>query len=117
VSVTIAGLLTLPVAVATTPGHTPTLGAVAALATLGVVGTAVGFIIFYELINGVGAGRASLVSYLAPGVALFYGAIFRGESITVAAVGGLVLILAGVAIASRPRRAPVRVAAPEPARA
>jgi drug/metabolite transporter (DMT)-like permease len=77
----------------------------------------VGFIIFYELINGVGAGRASLVSYLAPGVALFYGAIFRGESITLAAVGGLVLILAGVAIASRPRRAPVRVAAAEPARA
>ena len=113
VSVTVAGLLVLPAAVATTPGHTPTVGAVAALATLGVVGTAVGFIIFYELINGVGAGRASLVSYLAPGVALFYGAIFRGESITVAAVGGLVLILAGVAIASRPRRVVVR-RAPEP---
>src|SRR4051795_4704248 len=51
VSVTLAGVMTLPAAVATTPGHTPTLGAVAALATLGVVGTAVGFIIFYELIN------------------------------------------------------------------
>ena len=34
------------------------------------------------------------MSYLAPGVALFYGALFRGEAITVAAVGGLVLILA-----------------------
>jgi drug/metabolite transporter (DMT)-like permease len=90
---------------------------VAALVTLGVLGTALAFVIYYELINGVGAGRASLVSYLAPGVALFYGAIFRGEAITVAAVAGLVLILAGVAIASRRRRAPVRVPAPEPARA
>jgi drug/metabolite transporter (DMT)-like permease len=53
------------------------------------------------------------VSYVAPGVALFYGAIFRGEAITVAAVLGLVLILAGVAIASRPRRPRVRVAAAE----
>ena len=113
ISVTVAGLLTLPIAVATTPGHTPTLGAAAALLGLAVVGTAAGFIIYYELINGVGAGRASLVSYLAPGVALFYGAIFRGEAITVAALAGLVLILAGVAIASGRRRVTVRVPEPE----
>jgi drug/metabolite transporter (DMT)-like permease len=110
ISVTVAGVATLPVGLATTPGHAPTPGAVAALLALAVVGTALGFIIYYELINGFGAARASLVSYLAPGVALFYGAIFRGESITVAAVGGLVLILAGVAIASRPRRSPELVA-------
>jgi drug/metabolite transporter (DMT)-like permease len=65
-------------------------------------------VIFYKLIAEVGAGRASLVSYLAPGVALFYGAIFRDEAITVAAVAGLVLILGGVAIASRRRRQPLR---------
>ena len=45
-----------------------------------------------------------------PGVALFYGAIFLDEKITVAAVGGLVLILGGVAIASRPKRVPAPVA-------
>jgi drug/metabolite transporter (DMT)-like permease len=61
-------------------------------------------VIFYKLINEVGAGRASLVSYLAPGVALFYGALLLDEAITVAAIAGLVLILAGVALASRPRR-------------
>jgi drug/metabolite transporter (DMT)-like permease len=114
ISVTVAGLATLPVALATTPGHTPTAGSAAALLVLAVVGTALGFIIYYQLINGFGAGRASLVSYVAPGVALFYGAIFRGEAITVAAVAGLVLILAGVAIASRPRRVTVRKAALEP---
>jgi drug/metabolite transporter (DMT)-like permease len=113
ISVTVAGVATLPVALATTPGHTPTAGSAAALLVLAVVGTALGFIIYYQLINGFGAGRASLVSYVAPGVALFYGAIFRGEAITVAAVLGLVLILAGVAIASRPRRPRVRVAAAE----
>jgi drug/metabolite transporter (DMT)-like permease len=101
IAVTVAGVMTLPIAVATTPGHTPTLGATAALVVLGVLGTALAFVIYYKLINEVGAGRAALVSYLAPGVALFYGAVFRDEPITVAAIGGLVLILGGVYIASR----------------
>jgi drug/metabolite transporter (DMT)-like permease len=110
ISVTVGGLVTLPAALATTPGHGPTVGAAASLLALGVGGTALAFVIFYKLINEVGAGRASLVSYLAPGVALFYGGLFRHEAITFAAVAGLVLILAGVYVASR--RAAVRVPAP-----
>jgi drug/metabolite transporter (DMT)-like permease len=111
ISVTIAGLLTLPIGIATTPGHTPGLGAIAAVLTLGAVGTAIAFVIYYELINGIGPARAALVSYLAPGIALFYGAIFLDEKITAAAIGGLVLILAGVAIASRPKKVRAPVAA------
>jgi drug/metabolite transporter (DMT)-like permease len=75
---------------------------------LGAIGTALAFVIFYRLMLDVGPARASLVSYLAPGVALFYGAVFRDEAITLAAVAGLVLILGGVAIASRRRRQPLR---------
>jgi len=110
ISVTVAGLITLPVGIATTPGHTPTAGAIAAVVALGAVGTAIAFVIYYELINGIGPARAALVSYLAPGVALFYGAVFRHEPITVAAVAGLALILGGVALASRRSRAPEPVA-------
>jgi drug/metabolite transporter (DMT)-like permease len=117
ISVTVAGVLTLPAGIATTPGHTPTLGATAALVGLAVVGTALAFMIFYELINGVGPARAALVSYLAPGVALFYGAIFLDETVTMAAIAGLVLILGGVAIASRAKRVKLSVPAPAPARA
>jgi drug/metabolite transporter (DMT)-like permease len=117
ISVTVAGVLTLPAGIATTPGHTPTLGAVAALVALGVVGTALAFMIFYELINGIGPARAALVSYLAPGVALFYGAIFLDEKVTIAAIAGLVLILGGVAIASRAKKVKLPVPAPQAARA
>jgi drug/metabolite transporter (DMT)-like permease len=117
ISVTVAGVLTLPAGIVTTPGHTPTLGAAAALVGLAVVGTALAFMIFYELINGVGPARAALVSYLAPGVALFYGAIFLDETVTMAAIAGLVLILGGVAIASRAKRVKLSVPAPAPARA
>ena len=116
ISVTVAGVMTLPVALATTPGHTPDLGSTAALVVLGVLGTALAFVIYYELIGAIGAARAALVSYLAPGIALFYGAIFLDEAITAAAVVGLVLILGGVAIASRPKRVAAPVAAPAPAR-
>ena len=116
VSLSVAAIVTLPPAAATVPAETPGLRAVAALVVLGAVGTALAFVIFYKLIAEVGAGRASLVSYLAPGVALFYGAVFLDEPITVAAIGGLALILGGVALASRPRREPIASApyGPEP---
>ena len=97
--------------------HADGLGSVAAVVALGAVGTAIAFVIYYELINGIGPARAALVSYLAPGVALFYGAIFLDEAVTVAAVVGLVLILGGVAIASRPKRVPAKGPAPAAARA
>jgi len=116
VSISVAAVMTLPPAAATAPTEMPGLGAIASVVALGAVGTALAFVIFYKLIAEVGAGRASLVSYLAPGVALFYGAVFLDEAITLAAVAGLVLILAGVALASRPRREPVASApyGPEP---
>jgi drug/metabolite transporter (DMT)-like permease len=104
VSISIAAVMTLPIAAATAPTEWPGLRALAALFVLGAVGTAIAFVIFYKLISEAGAGKASLVAYLAPGVALFYGAVFLDEVITAAAVAGLVLILGGVALASRPRR-------------
>ena len=75
VSISAASLWTLPAAVGTAPTETPGLGAVAAVVALGVVATALAFVIFYTLIAEVGAGRASLVSYLAPG----RGAVLRRD--------------------------------------
>jgi drug/metabolite transporter (DMT)-like permease len=104
VSITVASVLTLPFALATLPPSLPGARTVAAVLALGAVGTALAFVIFYELINAVGAGKASLVSYLAPGVALVYGAVLLDEEITAAALFGLALILGGVALASRAAR-------------
>lgn len=110
ISCAVAALLTLPVAALTVSGETPGLRALLAVAGLGVVGTALAFVIFYGLIAEIGAGRASLVSYLAPGVALFYGAVFLDEAIGIAAIAGLALILGGVAVAGRQRPTPPEAA-------
>lgn len=116
ISVGAGALLALPFGLASLPDHAPGLRAVLAVAALGFGGTALAFIVFYRLISELGAGRASLVSYLAPGLSLFYGAVFLDERITVAAIGGLVLILSGVALASRggrPSPEPVEGICPE----
>jgi drug/metabolite transporter (DMT)-like permease len=54
----------------------------------------------YRLINLAGARRMSLVTYLMPGFALVYGALLLDEPVTVSVLGGLGLILAGVALGS-----------------
>jgi drug/metabolite transporter (DMT)-like permease len=94
-SMAASALLTLPVALFQLPSEAPSLGATAAVLALGVLGTGLAFLIFYTLIATVGASKAAVVAYLAPGFALVYGALFLDEPITAAAVGGLVLILAG----------------------
>lgn len=107
-AVSAAALVTLPVALLAPGAGSPDAGDWAALVALGVTHTALAFLIFYELIGAVGAGRANLVSYLTPPFALVYGAVLLSERVTVAALVGLGLILAGVTLASR-RRAPVEV--------
>jgi drug/metabolite transporter (DMT)-like permease len=116
-SMTASALLTLPIALFQLPGEVPEFKAWAAVLALGVLGTGLAFLIFYTLIAGVGASKASLVAYLAPGFALVYGALFLDEAITAGAVGGLVLILAGSWLAADGRAPHRRRPVPEPAAA
>ena len=90
----------LPSALLELPTSTPTAGALASLLALAVLGTALAQIILFRILGLYGARRLSLVTYLMPGFALVYGTVLLDESLTVAAIGGLVLILAGVALGS-----------------
>jgi drug/metabolite transporter (DMT)-like permease len=92
---TASAILLLPVALATPPDSFPSLGPLAAVAVLGVLGTGIAFVIFYWLISTVGPARSFIVTYVAPGFAIVYGSVFLSEEITAATIGGLVLILAG----------------------
>jgi drug/metabolite transporter (DMT)-like permease len=90
-----SAVLLAPVGLATAPGSVPGLGPVAAVVALGVLGTGVAFAIFYSLIGWVGPARTFIVTYIAPAFAVFYGAFFLDEQITVATMAGLALIVGG----------------------
>ena len=113
-----SALLTLPLALVTLPAEAPQLKAVAAMAALGVGGTGLAFVIFYGLIADLGPTRASIVAYIAPVFALFYGVAFLDEAFTLATVAGMLLILGGSRLAGEgklPRRAaPTEVLAEPP---
>ncbi len=94
------GLILLPLALFQLPARVPDAEAIGALLTLTVVGTTFVQLILFRMLRLYGSRRLSLVTYLIPGFALFYGAVLLDEPITVAALAGLVLILGGVALAS-----------------
>jgi drug/metabolite transporter (DMT)-like permease len=97
-STAIAALVWLPVGVAQAPAHMPGWKTIGSVLALGIPGTALAYLLFFGLITGAGAAYASLVTYLIPPIALAYGAIFLDERFGAAALGGLALILAGVAL-------------------
>jgi drug/metabolite transporter (DMT)-like permease len=81
---------------------------------IGLLGLALGstallLVLTFALIDSVGPRRAALAAYLAPGFALLLAAIVLSEPITGAAVGGLALIVGGVALAARPSPVPAEV--------
>jgi drug/metabolite transporter (DMT)-like permease len=97
-ALSVGALLTLPVAVITAPRELPGTKAVVAVITLGLLCTAVAFMLYYRLIDNIGEERASLSNYLTPAFALLYGVLLLSESLTIWAVIGLVLIISGAEI-------------------
>jgi drug/metabolite transporter (DMT)-like permease len=95
-----AALVLLPPALIQIPAQMPGWKALASVAALGVGGTAFALLFYYAMLNRYGASRSSLVTYLLPPFALFYGVVFLDERMTLNAVLGLLLILAGVALGS-----------------
>jgi drug/metabolite transporter (DMT)-like permease len=66
-----------------------------AILVLGVVCSAVAFVIFFALIKEVGAARATLITYLNTLVALVLGVVFLDEPITTGLIVGFPMILIG----------------------
>ena len=97
----VASLLTLPIAVITAPRQLPGARAMLAVTVLGLCCTALAYMLYYWLIVQVGEERAALANYLTPAFALLYGVLLLGETLTVAAVIGLVLIIAGAEVTLR----------------
>jgi drug/metabolite transporter (DMT)-like permease len=78
----------------------------AASITLGTVGTGLAFLIYYMLIERVGATNATMITYITPVIGIIAGGIFLNESIPASLLAGGIGIILGVWIVqSAPRAA------------
>lgn len=99
----LGALVLLPAVPFTLPSTVPDAVTLGSLVALGAGGTGVAFLIYYTLISDIGASRATLVTYIAPGFAILYGVTLLDEPLSAGGVLGLTLILAGSYLAAEGR--------------
>ncbi len=110
-SLAIATVILAPFAATDLPSRAPTVGALAAVAALGVFCTAMAFVVYTVLVREAGTGRATIITYVNPLVAVLLGVTLLGERPGPGALAGLVMILAGSWLSTGgrlPPRGPLR---------
>ncbi|MDD2717676.1 MAG: DMT family transporter [Candidatus Wallbacteria bacterium] len=63
---------------------------------LGLTGTGLAFVMYYFIIDKLGAITASSVYYIPPVIALLFGALFRSETVTFLQILGTIIIITGI---------------------
>jgi drug/metabolite transporter (DMT)-like permease len=101
---TLAALVYTVPAIVTWPPELPSGAVLLALGGLGVVCTAVAFVLFFELIREVGPARAMVFTYVNPAVAVTAGVLLLGEPLTLPVIAAFVLILTGSVLATARQR-------------
>src|SRR4051794_25509877 len=100
-SLLLSAVVYLPLGAAQWPAQTPSTNAIVSVVILGVVCTAVAFLLFADLITEVGPVRATVITYINPAVAAVLGVLVLNESFTFGMAIGFVLVILGSAIATR----------------
>jgi drug/metabolite transporter (DMT)-like permease len=78
-SLAVGALILTPLAALDPPSRVPPLGAFASLAVLGLVCTALAFVILTVLIREAGTSRAMVITYVNPVIAVALGVVLLGE--------------------------------------
>jgi drug/metabolite transporter (DMT)-like permease len=81
----------------------------AAVLALGAIGTGVAYLLYYFVMNSLGAVRAAGVTFLVPVTAVFWGVVLLHETLSLTILVGMVVILAGIVLTNlrrQPRREP-----------
>ncbi len=95
VALAIAAVLLTPITAVGLPSEPPSADAIISIVVLGLLCTAAAFVVFGRLIAEIGPGRALVITYVNPVVALALGMAILGERPGAGAIAGLLLILAG----------------------
>jgi drug/metabolite transporter (DMT)-like permease len=100
---TFAAALLTPIVAFQLPSRVPSLEVLASLAVLGFLCSALALAVWFFLIQQAGPGRATIVIYINPLVAVVAGVVVLNEHINIVSVAGMVLILTGSWLATTGR--------------
>lgn len=91
----ISTIVLLPLAVLQLPNKLPDAEVIVSLLVLGLICTALAYLIFFALIAEVGASRGTVITYVNPAVSVFLGVTLLSEPLNAAIIIGFLLILLG----------------------
>jgi len=103
-----ATIVVLPLALTRLPSKVPDLEVVASLLVLGLICTALAYLIFFALVAEIGASRGSVITYVNPAVSVLLGVTLLGEPLNAAIIVGFLLIIAGSWLSTGGVPAPLR---------
>jgi drug/metabolite transporter (DMT)-like permease len=106
-SLVLPAIVYAPLGLSHLPSAIPPTHVLLAIGLLGVVCTAIAFLLFFALIAEVGPVRATVITYVNPAVALALGVTLLGEPLTIGAGVGFALILVGLFLLTRRATRPV----------
>lgn len=93
-----AAILLLPAAWLERPAHMPPAGAWLAIGGLGLLCSALAYFLYYQLIARISATQIASVTFLLPAFGIFWGWLFLGEPVTLATLGGFLLVALAAAL-------------------
>lgn len=105
-SLLFAALLLLPFALARLPAALPSGQSWLAATALGVLCSAIAYLLFFRLLRHVGPTRAMTVAYLIPAFGILWGFLILGEPVSLSTLAGGIVIVAGTMLVHFSKNAP-----------
>jgi drug/metabolite transporter (DMT)-like permease len=99
-------LLAAPLAAPAIPHVHVALVSIAAVVALGAAGTGIAYLLYYYVMNTLGAVTATGVTLAVPVTAVFWGALLLHEALSLSIVIGMAVILAGILLTNFRRTRP-----------
>ncbi|HEY4553262.1 MAG TPA: DMT family transporter [Bacillaceae bacterium] len=96
-----ASIVLLPFAIATVPSSMPGMDVILSILGLSIVCTSFAYLLYFELINNVGAEKTLNVTLLVPIFGVVWGAAFLHEAIHATTLIGLAIILLSVILVTK----------------
>jgi drug/metabolite transporter (DMT)-like permease len=100
-----ASLVLLPFSVFSLPHEAPSALVILSALGLAVLCTSLGYLLYFGLIQSVGAVKTLTVTFIVPVFGIVWGALFLGEPISVSLIIGLLIILTSIALVADVRLA------------